>query len=334
MYLARSHNPANGAVAPLTAVARTLRQLTHVPSGDQINGGSRSSGLIDFSVSEAVVKISPSDAVTRRALTWCGMAVEIVDPSDVCRLEVRYHGPAHLLILFEESARNEGPACIEERARLRLRNHKSKLLFVPAGREYYDFKESSTFGRATYFHFDPSGLPSQSAGGRVSLPAQLFVEDAGLRDIAIKLRSLVEATEPIDRVYCESLGVVLAHELVRVCSGATRTTLKGGLAGWQQRAVANYIEEHIADQISLATLADIARLSSFHFSRAFKQTFGMPPHRFHTHRRIECAKSLLTDSTASITAVGIVVGFSDTSSFSTAFRKVTGGTPTSFQRSA
>jgi len=81
-------------------------------------------------------------------------------------------------------------------------------------------------------------------------------------------------------------------------------------------------------------MAQLARLSPYHFSRAFKQTFGIPPHRLHLHRRIERAKSLLRSPTASVTSVGMAVGFSDTSSFPTAFRKATGVTPTGFQRSA
>jgi AraC family transcriptional regulator len=109
---------------------------------------------------------------------------------------------------------------------------------------------------------------------------------------------------------------------------------RGGLAGWQQRAVAKYIEEHLAHPIPLGTVAAIARLSPFHFSRAFKQSFGMPPRRYHLYRRIERAKSLLADPAVSITEVGMALGFCETSSFSTAFRKVTGVTPTGFQRSA
>jgi AraC family transcriptional regulator len=166
------------------------------------------------------------------------------------------------------------------------------------------------------------------------LPPRLFFEDRGLWDIAIKLKALVEGPEPIDRLYWESLGVVLAHELVRLASAETRVepAVRGGLAGWQQRAAASYIEEHVAEHISLATLAQLARLSPYHFSRAFKQTFGMPPHRFHTHRRIERAKSLLANPTATVTSVGMAVGFCETSSFSAAFRKGTGVTPSSFQR--
>jgi AraC family transcriptional regulator len=97
--------------------------------------------------------------------------------------------------------------------------------------------------------------------------------------------------------------------------------------------VVAHIEEHLADQISLSTLAQLVRLSPYHFCRAFKKSLGIPPHRFHTQRRMEHAKVLLAKPAASVTDVGISVGFSATSSFTTAFRNATGLTPTGYQRS-
>jgi AraC family transcriptional regulator len=265
------------------------------------------------------------------------MAAETAKATETCRVEVRFQAPVHLLILFEEGARRDGFTCVEGLRRSELRNYKGKFVFVPAGYEFYDWQEPSRLSQAAYFYFDPAVLPLESATEHTDVPLapRLFFEDAGLWDIATRLKALVEGPEPIDRLYCESLGVVLAHELVGLGSGGTRVEppIRGGLAGWQERAVASYIEEHVADQIPLATLAEIARLSPFHFSRAFKRTFGMPPHRFHTHRRIERAKSLLANPAATVTSVGLGVGFCETSSFSAAFRKATGVTPTGFQRS-
>jgi AraC family transcriptional regulator len=57
----------------------------------------------------------------------------------------------------------------------------------------------------------------------------------------------------------------------------------------------------------------------------------MPPHRYQTDRRMEHAKLLLAKP-ASITDIGLTMGFSETSSFSAAFRKATGFTPTGYQR--
>jgi AraC family transcriptional regulator len=333
-----SRDSGNCSASAGAAVSRSLSRLTHEwrdePMGD---GGHLSHDRSDFEFPRIMVEISPSDAVVRHALTWRGMAAETVKATEPCRVEVRFRAPVHLLILFEEGARKDGVTCVEGLPRSGARSYKGKLVFVPSGHEYYDWQEPSRLARAAYFYFDPAMLQLESDNGHpnVSLAPRLFFEDAGLRDIAIRLKALVEGPEAVDRLYCESLGVVLAHELVRLGSPVPRVEppVRGGLAGWQERTVANYIEEHVADQISLSTLAQLARLSPYHFSRAFKQTFGMPPHRFHTHRRIERAKSLLANAAASVTSVGMDVGFCETSSFSAAFRKATGVTPTGFQRS-
>ena len=89
----------------------------------------------------------------------------------------------------------------------------------------------------------------------------------------------------------------------------------------------------MAEPILLATLAELAGLSTYHFCRAFKQSFGLPPHRYHTSRRIEHAKTLLAKPALSVTNIGMRVGFSETSSFTAAFRKATGLTPSAYHRS-
>jgi AraC family transcriptional regulator len=136
-------------------------------------------------------------------------------------------------------------------------------------------------------------------------------------------------------MYAEALSVVLANELIRLNAGVTieASPLRGGLAAWQQKEVTEYINAHLAESISLADLARTARLSAFHFSRAFKQSFGMPPHRYHMQRRIEHAQSLLAAPALSVTEIGMRVGFSDSSSFTASFRRMTGHAPSTYRRS-
>lgn len=112
----------------------------------------------------------------------------------------------------------------------------------------------------------------------------------------------------------------------------TRVRARGGLGGRQQRRLADYIEEHLAEELRLADLAALADLSPYHFARAFRQSFGVPPHRYHIGRRIERAKALLEAGNRSVTEVALAVGFAETSSFSAAFRKVTGIPPSRYRR--
>src|SRR5262249_37865211 len=127
----------------------------------------------------------------------------------------------------------------------------------------------------------------------------------------------------------------LAHELTQMNEGYTSAPsgMRGGLPGWQQKKLVQYIEEHLADEISLSSLAQLVRLSPFHFSRAFKESFGMPPYRYLTRQRIERARGVWAARTRSVQEIGLDAGFSEASSFSAALRKVPGEPPTGYRRS-
>jgi len=58
----------------------------------------------------------------------------------------------------------------------------------------------------------------------------------------------------------------------------------------------------------------------------------MPPHRYHAHRRIEQAKRLLANRELSITAIALDIGFGETSTFTAAFHRLTGQTPSLYRR--
>jgi AraC family transcriptional regulator len=128
--------------------------------------------------------------------------------------------------------------------------------------------------------------------------------------------------------------VLVMHEPIRPerTTSTVARPLRGGLPAWQQKRVMEFIEAHLAEEISLAALAELTNLSLFHFARAFKQSFGVPPHRYHMARRMDRARSLLQKPALSVTQIGIQIGFRETSSFSRAFRRLTGFTPTEYRR--
>jgi AraC family transcriptional regulator len=289
---------------------------------------------------DGAVEVVPSDAVKRHAATWDGVTAEIVQATKHESIEYRFRAPRHLLAVYEQGVRRDGDTLVEGLPRSALRELKGKLTFVPAGHEYYERHEPRVLTRVVYFYLDPDRMPihpaSELANAALApLAPRLFFENAALWDTALKLKRLVEGAPSDNKLYFEALGVVLAHELVRLNAGVRRidAPVRGGLAPWQQRIVTTYIEEHLGEQISLAKLAQLVGLSTYYFCRAFKQSIGLPPHRYHNNRRIEQAKILLSKPAPSVTEIGLTVGFSETSSFTTAFRKATGLTPTAFHRS-
>jgi AraC family transcriptional regulator len=281
------------------------------------------------------VQLHPEHAFRRRVVAWDGMAAEIVQATSSERIALHFQAQLHLLGLHDEGSRRDGETFVEGLGRSRLRDTRQKLTFVPAGHEYTEWHEPTAITRIVYFYFDPARQPKHW----LPLPPRLYFEDAAIANSALKLKALLESAGDPDLSYFQAVAAVLIHEIADLHARSPRSDgmaggglARGGLAPWQQRAVVSYIEEHLAEPISLATLARLVRLSAFYFCRAFKQSFGMPPHRYHSRRRIEHAKSLLAKSDWSVTRIASMLGFSDTSAFSTAFHKVSGHTPTSYRR--
>lgn len=106
----------------------------------------------------------------------------------------------------------------------------------------------------------------------------------------------------------------------------------GGLAPGAMRRVRQHIEGCFAQKVDLSHLAGIAGLSTSYFSRAFKQSFGMPPHRYVMTRRLAAAAELIRKTSKPLAEVAIDVGFSDQSHFTRIFTQMTGETPGALRR--
>src|SRR5882762_10827366 len=227
----------------------------------------------------AIVDYSPSEIVRRHSAEWSGLQVETVQVVRHTPFEYGFRAPCHLLIAAELGDRHDGETFVEGLPRSTLRDCTQKLTFVPAGHDFRGWQRPRALPRSTYFYIDPCGPLADPAlrFGEIEFKPRLFFYDRNLWETALKLKSQVENPGAMHRQYAEALGIALAHELIRINGGAAlrEPVSRGGLASWQQKRVAAYIEEHVADDIPLATLAELARLSPYHFSRSFKSSFGM-----------------------------------------------------------
>jgi len=277
------------------------------------------------------VQIVPVDFVKRLGTGRPGWFVESVHAPIGKGIELQFRGPVNLLAMYNEGARRDGDTSIDEFAPSKIRNFAKKLTFVPAGCGYRERLETAASTRLTFLYLDPTVLRND---GETEYAARVHFEDSIVWETAAKLKSAIENGQAKRTLYLSALSSVLAIELSLCDDNAARDAVlnRGGLACWQKRAVVGYIEEHLGEQICLGTLAQLARVSPHHFCRAFKQSFGIPPHQYQVRGRMEQAKLLLVDPSVSITDVGFTVCYSQTSSFSVAFRKNTGYTPSEYRR--
>lgn len=90
--------------------------------------------------------------------------------------------------------------------------------------------------------------------------------------------------------------------------------------------VTDHVKRHLAEPLSLRTLAELAGLSPWRFSIVFRQHMGVPPHRYISLCRIELARELLQQGVSAATVAG-ACGFYDQSHFTRHFKHHCGMTP-------
>jgi AraC family transcriptional regulator len=281
------------------------------------------------------VRISPSEFIERKTAEWPGVRAEFITATKRREFEWQFKSKDHLLVAIERSERISGQTRVGGLPPSTRRNGTASLTLVPAGYEFSGSQQPRVLSRINLFYIDPSGplFDPELHLPQVTLRPRLLFFDPDLWRITTRLKQLEVDGVDYPAGYRDTLITQLGYELVRLNSGPDRgpVVARGGLSGWQQKKVADYVEEHLAEDLPLSKLAATVDLSPFHFARAFKQTFGVPPHRYHMHRRIERAKTLLA-AEQSVTEIAMAVGFAETSSFSSAFRKMTGFAPTAFRR--
>jgi AraC family transcriptional regulator len=143
-------------------------------------------------------------------------------------------------------------------------------------------------------------------------------------------RSELEHDQEAARTSLATASSILRSEIERRATAKPSRT--GGLAGWQMARVRSFIDQNLHRTIHANDLSAVARRSTAHFSRSFKQAFGEPPHAYIVRRRVEEACHLMLTSSASLAEIALSVGFSDQAHLSKLFRQALGQSPSNWRR--
>jgi AraC-like DNA-binding protein len=97
------------------------------------------------------------------------------------------------------------------------------------------------------------------------------------------------------------------------------------------RRARDLMDRDFARPLDVAALARTALMSSAHFSRRFRDTYGETPYAYLMTRRIERAAALLRGGDVSVTDACMQVGCTSLGSFSASFTKLMGETPSAYR---
>jgi AraC family transcriptional regulator len=217
------------------------------------------------------------------------------------------------------------------------------IWLVPAGICHEEIELSAPMGKTLHLYllarqFDllaeqydlpkPLGHSVQYLGG---------LTDELIHQIGLSVLSEMTQETSTGRMFAESAAMMLAAQLSHtyidpalLLPGASRKQIENV----RLRRVLDYIDQNLENEISVADLADIAALSTFHFARLFTALIGLPPRKYVSRRRLEGAMKMLAGGKLPLTEIAHRSRFSSQAAFSRAFRRATGVTPGEYRRIA
>lgn len=213
-------------------------------------------------------------------------------------------------------------------------NRALRSTFVPRGADISISFGVSAFSVNLLF---PKGYLAGLIEGHQPEPQQfaprLFSSDAQLARLIRMLEQEIATPGFSSPMLIESVSRAIACLLARVeDAGLAEPSDRICLPAWKIRRVTDFVESNLDMAIGLKDLAEVAGLSTFHFSRVFKRAMGISPYRFVCERRLERARALLATDKMSIAELAQCCGFANQSHFTTAFSQATGMSPARFRQ--
>lgn len=122
------------------------------------------------------------------------------------------------------------------------------------------------------------------------------------------------------------------NALEKIVEGYLRASLvpdggSQGLPPHRLKLVFSHIEGNIAEPLKVAELAHVIGMSEYYFSKLFKVSTGLTPHRYIMRERIEQARAYLRETELELKEIALRTGFETQSHFSSVFHRLTGITP-------
>ncbi len=278
----------------------------------------------------------PSRVLTSAGLGWSGIEVARFIGHDELSIppSPKHHAIIHL---------NRRPLDLTQVLDGRLRKervHRGEVAIIPAGPPWKWGFRGQTDSDLLPLCLEDAFLREVARSVEVDPEGMEIVPLLGERDprieqIGLLLKEEIEAEGLLGgRLYAESLATALAISLIRDHSSLGRKAARkaarergGGLPRRALKEVIDYIGANLEKDLTLAEMAGVTHMSPYHFSRLFKESTGLTPHRYVIERRVQRAEELLGSSALPIAEIALLCGFANQSHLNRHFKRLLGVSP-------
>jgi AraC family transcriptional regulator len=182
---------------------------------------------------------------------------------------------------------------------------------------------------------DPGRLALAAAEGSASdvqLNGVFSGYDQALLDLARNLAAETADDYPNGPLYWSEVASGFIEALLARYTSECKSRARGTLGKDVLERLRDYVIAHLDEPIEVASLAKIAGRSPFHFSRMFRRSVGVSPHRYVVHLRLQRAIALLRGGRSGLAEIAARTGFADQSHLSRWVRRVHGASLTQLAR--
>ena len=171
---------------------------------------------------------------------------------------------------------------------------------------------------------------------KIELRPRLQLRDTRIGAIGWAIKADLESDTPSDPLYIDLLTNALAVRLIEIGTAdnprpeGSRTR---GLPVRRLRMLADFIEMNLDQDLHLAGLAAVAGVSATRLKTLFRDSMGMPVHRYVIRRRVECARALIATTAMPLSQVALAAGFAHQSHMASTMRRILGQAPGEIPRS-
>jgi len=271
--------------------------------------------------------------LSSRHAGWDGIAMESFNDVPACSVPEHEH-PTHFLNL-----QRLGQVTFEWTTDGRTRRAKhgpGNLYILPAGTRDRLTRSGPTDQIVLVMarQFLARALDETAHLADIELITHWNLRDRHIASLMVALHADLEDGSPAGPLYGESLGVALAHYLIRRYSTRAPREFKyeGGIPTVRLNRVLDFMRGNCAKEMRLWELAQLAGMSPHYFCELFKKSTGLSPHQYSLRCRIDRAKMFLRSAQFTISQIAKATGFADQSHFTKVFRRIVGVTPTQFRQ--